>query len=117
MLITPLIDLNLYLHQQSAFKLLAPLSNPSFTRIVSGISQSMVGLNNVNNTADIDKPVSTSITNQFALYARKNQSKFTGTVYVINSTMVGLGKVDNISDINKPISRATQATSALKSKK
>ena len=69
----------------------------------------MVGLGNVNNTADIDKPISTSVSNQFALYAKKNQPTFTGTVYGIDKSMVGLGNVDNVSDINKPISTATQS--------
>ncbi|WP_346429762.1 hypothetical protein, partial [Daejeonella sp. H1SJ63] len=36
----------------------APLASPTFTGTVSGITKSMVGLANVDNTADIDKPVS-----------------------------------------------------------
>ncbi len=38
----------------------APLSSPTFTGTVSGITASMVGLGNVNNTSDADKPVSTA---------------------------------------------------------
>jgi hypothetical protein len=37
----------------------APVNNPSFTGTVGGITKSMVGLSDVNNTSDKDKPVST----------------------------------------------------------
>jgi hypothetical protein len=36
----------------------APTLNPTFTGSVSGISKSMVGLGNVDNTSDLDKPIS-----------------------------------------------------------
>lgn len=39
----------------------APIESPTFTGTVSGIDKSMVGLSNVDNTSDADKPVSTSI--------------------------------------------------------
>lgn len=38
----------------------APLESPAFTGTVTGITKSMVGLGNVDNTSDIDKPVSTA---------------------------------------------------------
>jgi hypothetical protein len=38
----------------------APIADPTFTGTVSGISKSMVGLGNVDNTADADKPVSSA---------------------------------------------------------
>ena len=38
----------------------APLTNPVFTGTVSGITKTMVGLGNVDNTSDISKPVSTA---------------------------------------------------------
>jgi len=38
----------------------APTADPAFTGTVSGITSSMVGLGNVDNTADTDKPVSTA---------------------------------------------------------
>jgi hypothetical protein len=48
----------------------APLADPTFTGTVSGITKSMVGLSNVDNTADTDKPVSTA--QQTALDAKLN---------------------------------------------
>jgi len=38
----------------------APLASPTFTGTVSGISKSMVGLGNVDNTSDADKPISSA---------------------------------------------------------
>lgn len=38
----------------------APIDNPTFTGTVSGVTKAMVGLANVDNTSDADKPVSTA---------------------------------------------------------
>lgn len=38
----------------------APLASPTFTGTVNGITKSMVGLSNVDNTSDANKPVSTA---------------------------------------------------------
>ncbi|NCM96159.1 MAG: hypothetical protein GW948_02245 [Rhodobacterales bacterium] len=38
----------------------APINDPTFTGIVSGITKSMVELPNVDNTSDVDKPLSTA---------------------------------------------------------
>jgi hypothetical protein len=50
----------------------APIANPTFTGTVGGITKSMVGLANVDNTTDADKPVSTAT--QTALDAKLNLS-------------------------------------------
>jgi hypothetical protein len=42
---------------QTQLNLKAPIASPKFTRTVSGITQSMVGLSNVYNTSDVNKPV------------------------------------------------------------
>ena len=39
----------------------APTNNPTFTGTVSGITKSMVGLSNVGNTSDENKPISTAV--------------------------------------------------------
>ena len=44
---------------QVAVDMKANLASPAFTGAVSGISKAMVGLTNVDNTADAAKPVST----------------------------------------------------------
>jgi len=54
------------------FTTVAPLANPTFTGTVSGITKSMVGLGNVDNTSDANKPVSTAT--QTALNLKVNIS-------------------------------------------
>ena len=38
----------------------APIANPTFTGAVNGITKAMVGLGNVDNTSDIQKPISSA---------------------------------------------------------
>jgi hypothetical protein len=74
----------------------------------------MVGLGNVDNTSDANKPVSSAT--QTALDAKADLASptFTGTVSGITKSMVGLLNVDNTSDANKPVSTATQTALDLK---
>jgi alpha-tubulin suppressor-like RCC1 family protein len=60
--------------------LLAPLESPTFTGTVSGISAGMVGLGNVSNTSDANKPVSTAQQAALTLKANLASPAFTGTV-------------------------------------
>ena len=92
----------------ATFDTLAPKASPTFTGTVSGITSTMVGLGNVDNTADADKPVSTAQQTEIDTKADLASPTFTGTVSGISSTMVGLGNVDNTSDANKPVSTAQQ---------
>ena len=66
------------LHGNAA--LLAPLESPSFSGTVSGITASMVGLGNVSNTSDANKPVSTAQQAALDLKANLASPTFTGTV-------------------------------------
>jgi uncharacterized protein (TIGR02145 family) len=92
----------------------APIKNPEFEGTVSGISKTMVGLGNVDNTSDASKPVSTATQTALNEKAPKNNPEFTGQVSGITKTMVGLGNVDNTSDASKPVSTATQTAIATK---
>ena len=98
----------------AAEALKAPLASPTFTGTVSGITKSMVGLSNVDNTTDANKPISTDTQTALDLKAPLASPTFTGTVSGITKTMVGLGNVDNTSDANKPVSTATQTALDLK---
>ena len=96
----------------------ASIASPTFTGTVSGITKSMVGLGNVDNTADSLKPISTATQTALdaklasstaaSIYAPIASPTFTGTVSGITKSMVGLGNVDNTADTAKPISTATQ---------
>lgn len=65
---------------QSQLNSKAPLESPTFTGTVSGISKSMVGLGNVDNISDVNKPVSTA--QQAALDLKSNLSGATFTGFV-----------------------------------
>jgi hypothetical protein len=92
----------------------ANLASPTFTGTVSGITKTMVGLSNVDNTADTAKPVSTAQQTALDLKANLASPTFTGTVSGITKTMVGLGNVDNTADTGKPVSTAQQTALDLK---
>ena len=79
------------------------------------LNKSAVGLANVDNTSDANKPVSSAT--QTALNAKENTITAGTTAQywrgdkswqTLNKAAVGLGSVDNTSDANKPISTATQ---------
>lgn len=72
------------------------------------VTKTQVGLGSVDNTADVDKPVSTATQTALDLKANLASPTFTGTVSGITKSMVGLGNVDNTSDASKPVSTATQ---------
>jgi hypothetical protein len=76
---------------------------------VAALTKSSVGLGNVDNTSDANKPVSTAAQTALDLKAPLASPTFTGTVSGITKTMVGLGSVDNTADTAKPVSTA-QAT-------
>jgi hypothetical protein len=75
---------------------------------VSALTKSSVGLGNVDNTSDANKPVSTATQTALDAKASLAGATFTGTVNGITKSMVGLGNVDNTSDANKPVSTAQQ---------
>ena len=53
-------QINSKLASSTASSTYAPISSPTFTGTVSGITKTMVGLSNVDNTSDVNKPVSTA---------------------------------------------------------
>jgi hypothetical protein len=66
----------------TADALKAPLASPTFTGTVAGITKSMVGLGNVDNTTDAAKPVSTATQTALDLKAPIASPTFTGTVTI-----------------------------------
>lgn len=92
----------------------APIANPTFTGTVSGVTKAMVGLSNVDNTADVNKPLSSATQTALDAKAPIVSPTFTGTVGGITKSMVGLGSVDNTADDSKPVSTAQAAAIGLK---
>jgi hypothetical protein len=81
----------------------APSSSPTFTGTVAGITKSMVGLSNVDNTTDAAKPVSTAQQTALDLKANLSGPTFTGTVILPSTTSIGnvtsteIGYVDGVT--------------------
>ena len=73
---------------QNALNLKANLASPTFTGTVAGITKTMVGLGNVDNTTDANKPVSTAQQTALNLKANLASPTFTGTVTLPASQIV-----------------------------
>ncbi len=91
---------------QSALDLKAPLANPTFTGTVSGVTKSHVGLGNVDNTSDSNKPVSTATQTALDAKASLAGATFTGDVTVEtnltvdgNLTVTGTTTTVNATDL------------------
>lgn len=67
-----------------------------------------VGLSNVNNTSDNDKPLSNAIKKELKVHYEATNP------HHVTPQQIGLGNVENTSDIDKPISRLTQSALDLK---
>jgi len=74
-------DMDTLAEVRTAVNLKAPIASPTFTGTVAGITKAMVGLTNVDNTSDANKPVS-SLT-QSALDAKTS----------IDQTFTALGEI------------------------
>lgn len=77
---------------------LAPKASPTFTGTVNGITKGMVGLSNVDDTSDVNKPISTPTQNALDLkaditdldvLATKDSPTFIGTVILPSTTSIG----------------------------
>jgi len=96
-------QLNSKLDSATAATTYAPLNAPTFTGTVSGITKSMVGLGNVDNTSDANKPVSTATQTALDLKANLAGPTFTGNVTLPSTTSIGnvsateLGYVDGVT--------------------
>jgi hypothetical protein len=71
----------------NSLELKANINSPTFTGTVGGITKTMVGLGNVDNTTDAAKPVSTAQQTALNLKANLASPTFTGTVTSGNITL------------------------------
>jgi hypothetical protein len=84
----------IYYVDSAALDLKANISSPTFTGIVGGITASMVGLGNVNNTSDVLKPISAAT--QTALNLKEDKiNKITD----INSDPTSITKYPTVSAV------------------
>jgi len=96
----------------------APLADPTFTGTVSGITKSMVGLGNVDNTSDADKPVSTA--QAAAIATAKSEAIADATAQVnavIASAPAALNTLDELAAaLGDDANFATTVTNSLATK-
>jgi hypothetical protein len=86
----------------------APVTSVAGRTGVVTLTSTDVGLGNVTNTSDANKPVSTAQQTALNLKANLASPAFTGTVSGITAAMVGLPNVNNTADSAKPVSTAQQ---------
>lgn len=79
----------------------APTANPTFTGTVSGVTKTHVGLGNVDNTSDANKPVSTATQSALDLKANLSGATFTGAVTIEgNLSVTGTTTTINATDLS-----------------
>ena len=85
----------------TAINLKANIESPTFTGTVSGITKAMVGLGNVDNTSDLNKPISTAT--QAALDLKANITDVTAALNLkanITDVNAALNLKANTADVN-----------------
>jgi len=90
---------------QNALNLKAPINSPTFTGTVSGITKAMVGLAQVDNTSDLDKPISTAT--QTAL---NNKQPLDGDLTSIAALSGTAGLLKKVADNSYTIDTNTYLT-------
>ncbi len=82
------------------------------------VTLATLGIPNVNNTSDVNKPVSTAQatadTAVFNAAVAAAAASLSSAIGSLTRSSVGLGNVDNTSDVNKPVSTAQQTALDLK---
>jgi hypothetical protein len=108
------VDLALIPSGEAYIPVVAPiLPVTSIDGLTGEVTMAELALDRVDNTNDLEKPVSTAA--QAALNLKADSSALaahTGNVanpHAVTKAQVGLGSVDNTTDLAKPISTATQA--------
>ena len=69
----------------------APIESPTFTGTVSGIDKTMVGLSNVDNTTDLNKPISTATQDALNLKANSSDIRELAQDAVETALVAGVG--------------------------
>ena len=73
------------------------------------VTKMQIGLSDVDNTSDVDKPVSTATALAISKKLDSAHGSNTSNPHNVTKEQVGLSNVNNTSDANKPISIATSA--------
>lgn len=91
-------SLNAKLDSSLAATTYAPKVNPIFTGTVTGVTKAHVGLGNVDNTSDLNKPISTLTHQALDLKANINNPTFTGSIDFSGVNVTGLTAAAGLPD-------------------
>mgnify|MGYP003514000113 FL=1 len=91
------------LDTSAAATIYAPIASPTFTGTVGGITKSMVGLGNVDNTSDVNKPVSTATQTALNLKVTASAPSISGTLDCNNNNIQEI----KVATFNTPPTLAT----------
>jgi hypothetical protein len=92
-------EINVYTKQEidTLLSAKAPINNPTFTGTVSGITASMVGLGNVNNTSDANKPISTATQTALDGKASVNHNHTVSNITDLTASAAELNLLDGVT--------------------
>ena len=93
----------------NSLALKAPIESPTFTGTVSGVTKTMVGLANVDNTSDANKPVSTAQAAADTAVANAASSDATSKANAAQSAAISAAATDATTKANAAQSAATTA--------
>jgi Major tropism determinant N-terminal domain len=89
----------------------APLASPTFTGTVSGVTKTMVGLENVDNTSDLAKPISTAAQSALDLKLNATAAASTYQPLILNVSDIEIGYLDGVTSAIQTQINAKASTS------
>ena len=80
---------------------IAPVNNPAFTGNVQGVSKEQIGLGNVDNTSDLNKPVSTATQSALNTVIANTNTTLTSHLGLIYTNSTGLSNLSTKVNTNE----------------
>ena len=92
---------------------IAPVNNPTFTGTVAGVTADSIGLGQVDNTSDIDKPVSIATQAALNTVVSNTSATFASHLSLINNNTAGIASLNtSVNGINSNLTTQLSLISA-----
>lgn len=82
---------------------IAPVNNPTFTGTVAGFSANSIGLGNVDNTSDLNKPISTATQSALNTVIANTNTTLTSHLGLIYTNSTGLSNLNTKVNTNEAV--------------
>ena len=82
---------------------IAPVNNPTFTGTVAGVSKEQIGLGNVDNTSDLNKPISTATQSALNTVIANTNTTLTSHLGLIYTNVTGLSTINTTVTTNEAV--------------